>query len=370
VDYRDGAGTRRWVTCDTKEEANNVLADKIKESGQAVVPVTQPNITVKDYASGWMESVRANLRPGTVRVYQSALDAQILKAFGPVRVRKLTKQAVKQFLVKLRNGGMKPKSVAGILAVLRAMLAAAVEDGLVLINPAEKAARRLRLGFGVVYEVKAMDREQVAVFLKTAQTREPQHHGLFFLMARTGLRLGEAVALQWADLDFARREMRVERAISGSKVGATKTGKVRTVDMSTALMEVLKRLDVARKEKMLEGGQGESPEWVFPNTFGRPLDHSHANKAFKRVLKAAELPLHFHPHCLRHSFASLLLQQGESPAYVQRQLGHSSIKMTVDTYGRWLPMGNKAAVDRLDVEPEARGSKTVANSASQSPTRA
>jgi len=47
---------------------------------------------------------------------------------------------------------------------------------------------------------------------------------------------------------------------------------------------------------------------------------------------------------------SLLLQQGESPAYVQRQLGHASIQLTVDTYGKWLPMGNKAAVNRLDDE--------------------
>ena len=60
-----------------------------------------------------------------------------------------------------------------------------------------------------------------------------------------------------------------------------------------------------------------------------------------RALKAAGLPLHFSPHCLRHSFASLLLQHGESPAYIQRQLGHASIQLTVDTYGKWLPMGNK-----------------------------
>jgi len=58
--------------------------------------------------------------------------------------------------------------------------------------------------------------------------------------------------------------------------------------------------------------------------------------------------MHFSAHSFRHTFASQLLQAGESPAYVQRQLGHSSIKMTVDTYGKWLPSGNKNAVDRLD----------------------
>jgi integrase len=79
---------------------------------------------------------------------------------------------------------------------------------------------------------------------------------------------------------------------------------------------------------------------------------------FGKILKATGLPPHFTPHCLRHRFASLLLQQGESPAYVQRQLGHASIDLTVDTYGKWLPMGNKAAVNRLD---DQSGSKTVAS---------
>ena len=95
---------------------------------------------------------------------------------------------------------------------------------------------------------------------------------------------------------------------------------------------------------------------------GTLYDHKKISTAFKRVLKAAHLPPHFTPHCLRHSFASLLLQQGESPVYVQRQLGHASIQLTVDTYGKWLPMGNTAAVDRLDSQgADAHGSKMVAN---------
>ena len=99
------------------------------------------------------------------------------------------------------------------------------------------------------------------------------------------------------------------------------------------------------------------PPWVFCSETGTPLNKSNVRRAFNRLLKRADLPAHFSPHCLRHTFASLLLQQGESPVYVQRQLGHASIKLTVDTYGNWLPMGNKAAVDRLD---EGNGSKVVA----------
>jgi len=74
------------------------------------------------------------------------------------------------------------------------------------------------------------------------------------------------------------------------------------------------------------------------------------------------LPRHFTPHCLRHTFASLLLQRGESPVYVQRQLGHASITLTVDTYGRWLPIEpTRGRVDALD---EKSGSKLVAESRS------
>ena len=91
------------------------------------------------------------------------------------------------------------------------------------------------------------------------------------------------------------------------------------------------------------------------------LDEANVRKAMRRVLKKAGLPEHFTPHCLRHTYASLMLQQGESVAYVQRQLGHASIQLTVDTYGKWLPMGNKAAVDRLDQGlTVASGSKMVA----------
>ena len=88
-------------------------------------------------------------------------------------------------------------------------------------------------------------------------------------------------------------------------------------------------------------------------------------KVFSKVLKAAELPAHLSPHSLRHSFASLLLQQGESPQYVQEQLGHSSITLTVDLYGRWLPkLPIRGGVNALD---EDSGSKVVAKIKSGTP---
>jgi integrase len=101
------------------------------------------------------------------------------------------------------------------------------------------------------------------------------------------------------------------------------------------------------------------PSWVFPSTRGTPLDPRNVRHAFARTLKKAELPAHFTPHSLRHTFASILLAEGKSPAYVQAQLGHASITLTVDTYGRWLPKGDKAAVDSLDDAPAKRSGDRV-----------
>src|SRR5690349_8296861 len=63
-----------------------------------------------------------------------------------------------------------------------------------------------------------------------------------------------------------------------------------------------------------------------------------------RERKKADLPPHFTPHCLRHTYASILLAEGKLSVYVRTQLGHASIALTVDTYGKWLPKGDKGAV--------------------------
>jgi integrase len=196
-------------------------------------------------------------------------------------------------------------------------------------------------------------------------------------MARTGLRVGEALALQWSDLDFEVREIRVERAVSNAGVIDTpKSGHGRTVDMSVVLRDVLQqhsarlaqawlRRKPERDEQGNEVPKGEMPPWVFPSDAWTPMDHSNVGKAFGRCLKAAGLPCHFSPHSLRHTHASLLLADGVSPAYVQEQLGHAAIELTVGTYGRWLRKRAPGAVDRLDempVENKAAAGRTETSS--------
>jgi len=360
VDYRDAAGVRRWLTCQTKREAESALADAVREARQPTRPIIDPNLTIGQYAERWVALIRQTIKPRTLKSYQDTVRLHLLPTLAAVQVRKLHKGQVKALLAAKLQAGLSRNSVRIIHATLRAMLNAAVDDGVILANPADKLARKLKLtqpAKAHQEEVKALSREQLAGFLATAAEVEPRCAPLFFTMARTGLRLGEALALQWEDVDTAAREIRVARAFSGGELGTPKSGHGRTVDMSRQLAGVFDELWALWAAEKLRRGWKDMPPWVFRSTAGTPLDLHNVEKAFKRVLKKASLPLHFSPHSLRHTYASLLLQQGESPVYVQRQLGHASIQLTVDTYGKWLPMGNKAAVDRLD---DGSGSRVVA----------
>ena len=118
--------------------------------------------------------------------------------------------------------------------------------------------------------------------------------------------------------------------------------------MSTQLAETLKVLLEARKEEAWQRGWKVVPEWVFCSRTGNPL---HASDLRIHVLRPACVRAGLRQiriHDLRHTYASLLIQQGESLAYVKEQLGHHSLKITVDTYGHLVPGGNRQAVDKLD----------------------
>src|SRR6186713_2244575 len=113
-------------------------------------------------------------------------------------------------------------------------------------------------------KIKAFNRGQVEQFLAATSDTERRFYPLFFLLARTGLRLGEALALQWDDVDLQGRELRVERAIFGTELTTPKSGHGRTVDMSRQLTETLRRHHAALKAEKLRRGLPSLTPWVFP----------------------------------------------------------------------------------------------------------
>src|SRR5262249_33057888 len=139
-----------------------------------------------------------------------------------------------------------------------------------------------------------------------------------------------------------------------------------------ALSEALQELKKTRKGDWLAKGENETPEWVFCNLEGKLLDTNNLrNRALYKCLEAAKLRS-VRLHDLSHTFASLLIQNGEYLAYVKDQMGHSSIKVTVDVYGHLVPGANRQAVNRLptaNVATKAKAKKIWPKSAPQAHPR-
>ena len=188
---------------------------------------------------------------------------------------------------------------------------------------------------------------------RDAAAEEPTAYlALFFTLARTGLRPGEAYALQTEDIDFGARKIRIERALSAGAIESTKTGESRTVDMSQRLADFLRDFLVWREKEKLRRGWAEMPSPLFFNEQGSWLDESRVRKHFAHVLKAADLP-GFRVYDLRHSFATLLLSRGVPITYVSAQLGHAKPTTTLQWYSHWLPASDSNRfVDGLDESPQ------------------
>jgi len=203
-------------------------------------------------------------------------------------------------------------------------------------------------------EIDPLTADEVSLFLRTVLDSKyyREYYPVLLCAIHAGLRAGELAGVQWGDLDFVGRFLTVRRNIVHGRINLPKNGKVRRVDMSDALIDALQALKKARQAEWLAKGQNDIPEWVFCNHEGKVLDTNNLrNRALHKCLEAAKLRT-IRLHDLRHSFASLLIQNGESLAYVRDQMGHSSIKVTVDIYGHLVPGANRQAVNRL---PTASG---------------
>lgn len=314
----------------------------------------EAHATLKEFALRWLGQVRHTLRKGTARGYASMLDNHILPALGDRQLRRLGRAEVKDFIAALLEQGLAKKTAANIRGVLHEVLEAAHEDmpEILTSNPATfrgrlkltptKAERRAK--------IKALSAEQLQAFLAAARETVPERYPILRFIAGTGLRAGEALGLQLDDVDAKRRQVLVRRSITEGREEPTKTGHERTIDLGPGLAEdVAAWLAIAKQEKLARPDGSASPRgpWMFSSE-RKPIRLRRLEDDFKLAAKAAGLPPWHTPHHLRHTFASLALQGGESIYYVQRQLGHATITMTIDLYGSWLPSGDQAAAARIE----------------------
>lgn len=169
-----------------------------------------------------------------------------------------------------------------------------------------------------------------------------------------GFRLGESLAVRLKNFDFEKSRYEVKESYKRHEFGTPKHGKSRFVDLPDFLAEELQEYVKYLKKQKMKVGEKPMVDLLFLDPIkidGFPYSQRKIQGLMKKVCKKAGLDMRS-PHDLRHSYATILLDQGESPVYVQHQLGHSSIQITVDTYYHW--MDNNEGKKNLDqaLKPE------------------
>jgi len=308
---------------------------------------TKAGIKIEAYAETWLERIRHTRKHTTHDDYKKIMERDIKPVLKGLDLEDVTRERVKALAFACLDKGQAQKTVRNVILCLSSLLSQAVEDGLLTVNPALRPGKFLPK-VSKRRAINPLTREEVAGFLESVKDKAPRYYPLFLCAVRTGLRMGELLALQWGDLDYHGRFIQVQRNYTHWKVTTPKSGESRRVDMSLELAQALKDLQTECQIEAAANGWKEIPAWVFCNEQGGLLHPNNLrDRVFYGLLKWSGLrQVRFHD--LRHTFASLLLQQGESPVYVKEQMGHSSIQVTVDLYGHLIPGANKQAVDRLD----------------------
>jgi integrase len=314
----------------------------------------------KNFATGFMDTYSAmNHKESTTETYQQALDRHILPYFEDMPLNEITRKDIKDFIGEKQRqrfstgkGETKKKkrlstgTIRNLKAYLSAILSEAVDDELIAFNPAARTGKLIKKG--KAKEIFPYTWEEKAQFEKAMQQHSPRCYPLFLTALRTGMRLGELIALQPGDLDFNGGFIEIRRAFSRGRLTTPKSGKSRRVDMSNGLAETLKQHLVSRKTETLKKGWGEPPELLFYNEAGNRIDINGIRKrVFYKCLEKAGLR-RIRIHDLRHTYATLRISKGDNILDVSKQLGHHSIKITLDTYAHWMPGGKKSEVDELD----------------------
>lgn len=256
----------------------------------------------------------------------------------------------------MQEQGLSARSVQIAHGVLGRALRRAMQQGVIAVNPA-----------GLVRSPRTSKREMLALTRQQVHTLFESTEGdplaaLYTLLVTSGLRIGEALALRWSNVDLeGAHTLSVTRTVQritghGLVVGEPKSSASRrTVHLlDVALVDLWAHRNRQRLNRLVMGPEWQENDLVFPSVIGTFLDPTNVHHRFERALKKAGLPA-LRLHDLRHTAATLALEEGIHPKIVQEMLGHSTYTLTMNTYSHVTPALHKeamAVMNRAYTTPE------------------
>ncbi|MBA3036563.1 MAG: site-specific integrase [Desulfobacterium sp.] len=353
IDFYDNQGKRQRQTLKkgtTKGEAKDRLREIENQISKGIYVPDGKVPLFKEVAQDWLKYKKSNLRDSTWSVYEGHARNHF-KDFDDLKISRINIANIEKYIANRQSAGMNLLTLRKVLISLGQIMAYAVRHKYIHYNPARDAERPRDQGKEEKLVIRVLNPEEIKLFLDTVESRK--YKTLFMLAIMSGARQGELLGLKWSDIDWINNQIHIQRTYNNQKWYKPKSRTSnRHVDIGPVMMKELKSWRLACKANKLD--------LVFPNEEGNPIDHNNLNyRHFKKALKKSGIgKMRFHD--MRHTTASLLIEQGENIKYIQKQLGHSSPTVTLNVYAHLMKDFNQEAVSRLEnVIFEGTGHKMV-----------
>jgi integrase len=365
--YRDGKRHRKSIYGETRKEVQDELTRQLRAQ-QLGVPVESGRLTVGEWFDRWLKTQEPPaLKPKAYTAYESHIRMHLKPAFGNRPLVKLQPQEVREFMKRKADEGLSAKSIRHYRATLRAALNVAMRDGCVARNVAA-LAKPPRLEKRAL---QVFSRDEARLFLETVKGHRLE--AVFSVALSLGMREGEILGLRWQDVDLVNGTLTICYSLQRVKRPKAEKGKLELVAPKTERSRrqiVLPQVAVSalyahracqEEERRSAGARWHDSGMVFTTGIGTMLDQRNMLRSFYALMdtrdpndpepdakKKRRLFPQLRFHDLRHSAATLLLAQGVHPRYIMELLGHSSISLTMNTYGHVLDEMKKETARQMD----------------------
>ncbi len=341
IDFYDTEGKRRWKTLPkgtTKAKARETLREVEDQLSRGIYLPSEKIPTFGKVAIDWLAYKKTNVRVTTWEMYNSHLKHHF-DDINNIKVNRVSTAKVEKFISDRLRQKANITSIRKYIITFNQVMNYAVRHKYIDHNPVRDAERPKSRGEIESHIVKPLPTDAIRALL-SAET-DQKYRMLFMLAIMSGARQGELLGLKWTDLDWNKNQVNIQRTYNKNRWFKPKSrSSYRRIDLGPAVLTALKKWKLACPQSDLG--------LIFPNLVGKPLCQSHMlRRHFFTALKKAGLHrIRFHD--LRHTYASLLIEQGENIKYIQTQLGHSSPTMTLNVYAHLMSPVNQEAAVRLE----------------------
>ncbi len=308
--------------------------------------------TKDGYIEGWESGLQLTGRAySTVKGYKSVIINHLIPKFGATLIGEISSRQVSSYVKTLFQKGYSSNTIRNVKNCLSAIMKDAKIDNYITVNPVSDITVKRPKDEQRTRDPRPFTLEERNIFERLVYDHLPEYYAFCLCGTRAGLRVGELIALQWGDIDFHRKLIHVQRNVAQNKLTTVKyKASERKVRMSDQLIESLKIHKTRCKELTLKYGFKEMPEWLFFSSTGAFINYGNFIKREWNIFwnkKDVELGRRT-PHDLRHTYATLRLMKGDPLAEVAKEMGHSTPRITFETYFKWLPSESRSDVNELD----------------------